>query len=81
MAYDVPLSTRITKPVDLRLRMLAVLEDRSLNHLIDGLLDKVLPSADQLATMLRDGRPEQAASLETEEAVAVSTAEPAEVAA
>jgi hypothetical protein len=52
MAGDVPLSTRITPPVDRRLRMLALLRDQPLSHVLVSLLDQVLPPADELASQL-----------------------------
>lgn len=52
MAYDARLATTITTEVDRRLRMLALLESRPLNHVLDGLLDKVLPPAAKLAARL-----------------------------
>ena len=52
MAYDVPLTTRITSAVDRRLRMLALARSQPLSHVLTGLLDQVLPPADELASML-----------------------------
>lgn len=54
MAYNVTLATRITANVDRRLRMLVVLQRQPLNSVLTGLLDKALPSADELAALLRD---------------------------
>jgi hypothetical protein len=56
MSYDVPLATKITTSVDRRLRMLALLQRQPLNSVLTGLLDKALPSADELAALLRDGQ-------------------------
>jgi hypothetical protein len=56
MAYDVTLATRITASVDRRLRMLALIRRQPLNSVIVGLLDKALPSAEELAALLRDGQ-------------------------
>ncbi len=56
MAYDVPLSTRITSTVDRRLRMFALVRNQRLNHALEGLLDQVLPSADELASLLKEGQ-------------------------
>lgn len=56
MAYDVPLSTRITSTVDRRLRMFALVRNQRLNHVLEGLLDEVLPSADELASLLKEGQ-------------------------
>jgi hypothetical protein len=67
MACDVPLSTRITRPVDLRLRMLALLKGQPLSHVLDGLLDQVLPPADELGSLLGNGQAADAA-LESEAA-------------
>lgn len=65
MAYDARLATRITTPVDLRLRMLALLKGEPLSHVLDGLLDQVLPPADELASQLGHGR-RPGAALEAE---------------
>jgi hypothetical protein len=54
MAYDVRLATRITPAVDRRLRMLALARSQPLSHVLTGLLDQVLPPADELASMLAD---------------------------
>jgi hypothetical protein len=54
MAYDARLDTRITTKVDRRLRMLALVKSQPLNHVLDGLLDKVLPPAGELASLLAD---------------------------
>lgn len=63
MAYDVRLATRITSAVDRRLRMLALAESQPLSHVLTGLLDQVLPSADELASMLAAGQiPDEAAA-------------------
>ena len=56
MAYDVPLTTRTTATVDRRLRMLALVKSQPLSHVLTGLLDQVLPSADELASMLAGSR-------------------------
>lgn len=61
MPRDVRLATRISDPVDLRLRMLTLLKGQPLSHVLDGLLDKVLPPADELAALLGDGRRADAA--------------------
>jgi hypothetical protein len=58
MACDVPLSTRITRPVDLRLRMLALAKGQPLSHVLVTLLDQVLPPADELAALLGTGEPD-----------------------
>jgi hypothetical protein len=56
MAYNVTLATRITASVDRRLRMLVLLQRQPLNSVLTALLDKALPSADELAGLLRDGQ-------------------------
>jgi len=61
MPYDVRLATRITTAVDRRLRMLALIKSQPLSHVLVGLLDQVLPSADELASLLGDGSDEVAA--------------------
>ena len=61
MPYDVPLATRLTPPVNRRLRMLALIKGQRLSHLLDGLLDQALPPADELASLLGDGSDEVAA--------------------
>jgi hypothetical protein len=52
MVYDVRLATRITSAVDRRLRMLALARSQPLSHVLTGLLDQALPSADELASAL-----------------------------
>ncbi len=54
MAYDVRIATRITGEVDRRLRMLALIKGRPLSHVLDGLLDQVLPPAAELASSLAE---------------------------
>jgi len=61
MRYDVKLGTRITGPVDRRLRMFALVKGQALSHVLVALLDKSLPSADELASLLGDGSDEVAA--------------------
>ena len=64
MAYDVPLTTRITSAVDRRLRMLALARSQPLSHVLTGLLDQALPSADELASALAGSEiPDEAAAL------------------
>lgn len=61
MTYDVRLATRITSAVDRRLRMLALAKSQPLSHVLVGLLDQVLPSADELAsTLAADEIPDEA---------------------
>jgi hypothetical protein len=57
MACDVPLTSRITGPVDRRLRMLALLKGQPLSHVLDGLLDEALPPAEELASQLGNVQP------------------------
>lgn len=52
MAYDVQLGTRLTAPVNRRLRLFAAVKGERLSHLLDSLLDQALPSADELASLL-----------------------------
>lgn len=65
--YDVRLATRITDPVDRRLRMFALVKRQSLSHVLVTLLDQVLPPADELAALLGDSR-NRTAEPETEAA-------------
>ncbi len=60
MPYDVRLATRITTAVDRRLRMLALAKSQPLSHVLVGLLDQALPSADELAALLGDGCSDEA---------------------
>jgi hypothetical protein len=50
--YDARLDTRITAGVDRRLRMLALADGVPLNRVLVRLLDKTLPSVDELAARL-----------------------------
>lgn len=50
--YDARLDTRITSGVDRRLRMLALVDGVPLNRVLVRLLDKALPSVDELAARL-----------------------------
>jgi len=61
MAYDVRLATRISPAVDRRLRMLALVQSRALSHVLDALLDRALPQADELAALLSADRHAEAA--------------------
>jgi uncharacterized protein (DUF2342 family) len=56
MAYDARLGTKISPAVDRRLRMLALVQGRALNHVLDAVLDRHLPPADELAALLGAGR-------------------------
>jgi len=63
MAYDVRLATRISPAVDRRLRMLALIQSQPLSHVLTGLLDQALPSADELASTLAGSEiPDEAAA-------------------
>jgi hypothetical protein len=53
--YDARLDTRITAGVDRRLRMKALAEGVPLNRVLVRLLDKHLPSVDELAALLAKG--------------------------
>lgn len=48
--YTARLATRITEDVDARLRLAAALERLPLCRLLTGLLDRALPSAEELAS-------------------------------
>lgn len=61
MPYDVRLATRITGPVDRRLRMLALVRSQPLSHVLVSLLDQALPTADELASLLGESSDEVAA--------------------
>jgi len=65
MHCDVRIATRITSAVDRRLRMLALVKGQPMNHVLVGLLDQVLPSADELAALLAadtNGIPDEVAA-------------------
>jgi hypothetical protein len=47
--YDARLATRITTSVDTRLRQLALLHRRRISHLLNDVLDAVLPTSEDLA--------------------------------
>jgi hypothetical protein len=51
--YDARLATRISRDVDGRLRLLALVRRIRLGQLIDQLLDQALPSADELAEQMK----------------------------
>ena len=61
MPYDVRLATRVTAAVDRRLRMLALIKNQPLSHVLVTLLDQALPPAGELASLLGDGSDEVAA--------------------
>lgn len=50
--YTARLGTRVTEDVSARLRFAAVLERLPLSHLLTGLLDRSLPSAEELAAQV-----------------------------
>jgi hypothetical protein len=50
--YEARLATTITAEVDRRLRMLALVKGRPLNHVLVSLLDEALPTAGELAALL-----------------------------
>jgi hypothetical protein len=62
MTYDVRLATRISTTVDRRLRMLALVQSQPLSHVLVTLLDRALPSADELAALLGADRHAEAAA-------------------
>jgi hypothetical protein len=47
--YNARLATRITTSVDTRLRQLALLHRRRISHLLNDVLDAVLPTSEDLA--------------------------------
>src|SRR5262249_10767497 len=55
--YDARLATRITTSVDSGLRQLALLQRRRISHLLDDLLDAVLPTGQDLAAQPPGPRP------------------------
>lgn len=57
MVYNVRLATKISATVDRRLRMLALIKGRPLNHVLVSLLDQALPAADELAALLAGTSP------------------------
>lgn len=87
MAYDVALSTMITAPVSLRLKTLALLENRPLTQLVDDLLDRALPSTKELGSRLSradgsDFAADKPATPDTQKAgTAISPAVPAQISA
>lgn len=54
MAYDVRIATRITRAVDRRLRMYALVKGQPISQVLVTLLDEALPSAEDLALALSD---------------------------
>jgi hypothetical protein len=51
-AYDARLATRISKPVRVRLRIYADLQGQAECAVLDAILNRVLPSAEELARQL-----------------------------
>ena len=54
--YDKRFATRLTGEVDRRLRMFALVKGEALSHVLVGLLDQVLPSAEDLASLLAESK-------------------------
>ena len=54
--YDKRFATRLTGEVDRRLRMFALVKGEALSHVLVGLLDQVLPSAEDLASKLAESK-------------------------
>lgn len=52
--YDQRIATRISAPVDRRLRLAAALRKAKLSAFLDSVLDKHLPAADELAAEVRE---------------------------
>jgi hypothetical protein len=53
-ALTARLATRISRDVDLRLRLTAVLRDARLGEFLDQLLDEALPTAGDLAAQMKE---------------------------
>ena len=62
VVYNVRLATKISATVDRRLRMLALIKGRPLNHVLVSLLDQALPGVDELAALLAECTEEAVAS-------------------
>ncbi|HEX3922117.1 MAG TPA: hypothetical protein VHY31_07515 [Streptosporangiaceae bacterium] len=54
-ALDIRLATRISEPVDKRLRLAALVRRMPLGQFLDLVLDGALPPVDQLADQIRGG--------------------------
>ena len=54
--YDTRLATRIPARINQRLRLLTVLRGDRLQHVLAELLDRELPSAEQLAEQIEEGQ-------------------------
>lgn len=54
--YGSRLATRLTRNVDQRLRLHALLQRKPLSHVLDQLLDAALPTADELRSQLGSGQ-------------------------
>lgn len=50
--YGSRLATRVTRSVDQRLRLYALLQRKPLQHVVDQLLGSALPTADELRRQL-----------------------------
>lgn len=57
---DVRLATRVSRPVSRRLRLLALIQDQPISHVLTQLLDQALPPADELIDQLRRDEPAEA---------------------
>jgi hypothetical protein len=53
---DIRLATKISEPVDRRLRLAALVRRMPLGQFLDLVLDQALPPVDQLADQIRGGR-------------------------
>ena len=51
-AYEVRLATRIPRPLDQRLRLLAVLSRKPITQVLTELLARALPTAEELAEQM-----------------------------
>lgn len=67
MAHDVRFASRLTGPVDRRLRMYALAQGKTITGALVDILDEALPSAEDLALALSGS---QSAPAEAAEAVA-----------
>ncbi len=56
-ACDVRLATRISEPVDRRLRLAALVRRMSLSQFLDQLLDQALPPVGELAEQIQGSTP------------------------
>jgi hypothetical protein len=56
---DARLATRISEPVDRRLRLAALVRRMPLGQFLDHVLDQALPPVDQLADQIRGGKTDE----------------------